>query len=221
MNLWSDGAEKKSTSAPIASMDLARSRAPIHDTMSIKTTLLGAAVLMGTFVSAARADDEPTRLTVAAGAAMSKTTWRGDGGAHTTFELGLEATPWLGFFFLSRLGYGLVDQRMLTYVSAGVRLSMEIVPDIRTFARVSFAHQHEETLHVVAQDPAGAFFGIGDGIRHRGGGELGVGMTFDLAENEDFLVYAAVEGNGMFFPDPRGPQVYAAISSALGFRYAL
>ncbi len=189
--------------------------------MSMLKSLLGAAVLTGMFAPSARADDEPTRLTVAAGAAMSKTTWRGDAGAHSTFELGLEATPWLGFFFLSRLGYGLIDQRMLTYVSAGVRLTMEPVPDIRTYARLSVAHQHEETLHVVAQDPGGALFGIGDGIRHRGGGELGLGVAFDLAESDGFGVFVSVEGNGMFFPDPRGPQLYAAFSSALGIRHAL
>ncbi|MEQ8273474.1 MAG: hypothetical protein RMA76_09005 [Deltaproteobacteria bacterium] len=189
--------------------------------MSITKTTLGVAVLMGLFVPSARAEDEPTRLTVAAGAAMSKTTWRGDAGAHSTFELGLDPMPWLGFFFLSRLGYGLVDQRMLTYVSVGARFSMELTPGVRAFTRLSLAHQHEETLHVVQESPAGALFGIGDGIRHRGGGELGLGLTFDIAENDGIGVYASVEGNGMFFPDPRGPTVYAAFSSALGLRYAL
>jgi hypothetical protein len=190
--------------------------------MTATTRSLGGLVALCLLApTAAEAADLPTRLVVASGVNLSKTTWRGDAGAQSSLELALMPSTWIGFYFLGRLGAGIIDERLLTYVSAGARFSFTIVPNVDVVARIAISHQHEETLHVVAEDPAGAIFGIGDGIRHRGGGEAAAGMLFTLAEADDLQVFVSFEGSAVLFPDDRGPVFYGGIASALGLSYAL
>lgn len=169
---------------------------------------------------AVASEKEPTLLQVASGVNVSATSWRGDAGAQGSFEIGIQPT-WIGFYFLGRLGPAIVDERLLTYVSAGARFEFELMPDVDLLGRLAVSHQHEETLFVVQEDPAGALFGIGDGIRHRGGGEAALGMKLTVARDEDLAVFVSVEGSAVLFPDTRGPQIYAGLASALGLAYAL
>ncbi len=169
----------------------------------------------------AYADGDPTKLVVAGGVSVSKSDWRRDAGAQTSLELGLQTTRWLSFHFLGRLGYGTIDERLMTYVSIGAKAGFDVAPGVWTYGRLSLSHQHEETLLVVEEDPVGALFGIGDGIRHRGGGEVGVGAMFDLVRVDDTEVFVSAEVSAVIFPDSRGPHIYAGLSTALGLRYAL
>lgn len=161
-------------------------------------------------------------LHLLAGLSGGRTEWRGDVAAMGVAKAGLDVDEWLGFYFLGRLGYAGVDQRMLTYVSAGVQLwPVGELGGVRPFGRLSIAHQHEESLSVVANDPFGAIFGIGDGIRHRGGleGALGVDVPLDSFEGTD--VFASFELSTIWFYDPRGPHWYVTGGAGLGLRYDL
>ena len=50
----------------------------------------------------------------------------------------------------------------------------------RPYVRASLLHPHEGSLSVVAKDYLRAAFGVGDGIRHRAGGEVAVGVDVPL-----------------------------------------
>lgn len=190
--------------------------------MKTTASVLGVMALVGSMYPArASCEEDSTRLVVALGANASKSTWRGDAGAQGALEIGVAPMDWLAIYFLGRLGYGVVDERLMTYISLGAKLGYELVPDVRAYTRVALAHQHEEPIQIARDDLAGAVLGTADGIRHRGGGELAVGVAFTIAETKDFDVFVAVEANGVFFPDDGGPQVYAGLSSALGFDYGL
>ena len=69
-------------------------------------------------------------------------------------------------------------------------------------------------------DPAGALFGVGDGIRHRAGGDFAVGFDLPLHHGPALDVYATVEAVADWFPDPRGPSLYALGSAALGVSHS-
>lgn len=151
-----------------------------------------------------------------------KTEWRGDIGAASFLKLGLRPTPWIALCFLGRLGYGTVDQRMLTFVSIGAQVwPLGSVGGVEPYARFFLAHQHEETLSVVRSDPFGALFGIGDGIRHRGGLEGALGLDIPIHAEDGFEVFASIEGSTVWFYDPRGPTWYVSGSGGLGFNYDL
>lgn len=146
--------------------------------------------------------------------------WRGDGAGFGSLQLGYRFKDIVAPYFLARIGYGAVDQRMLTFLSLGLQAWARI-GQVRPFARLGLVHQHEETMSSVADEPFGAIFGVGDGIRHRAGldGGLGVDIPFQKAKAWEF--HARVEALLTGFPDPRGPSLYAGASLGLGFNYAL
>ena len=61
-----------------------------------------------------------------------------------------------------------IDDRVLTYLSLGSTLYGHI-GIARPYVRLALVHQHEEPTSAYRDDPFGAMFGVGDGIRHRGG----------------------------------------------------
>lgn len=92
---------------------------------------------------------------------------------------------------------------------------------LRPYARMSIAHQHEESLSVVGDDAFGALFGIGDGIRHRGGLEWGVGLDWPVSIVESWSTFVAVEGITGWFYDDRGPHWSVGASVGLGLSFEL
>ncbi|MEP7122782.1 MAG: hypothetical protein ABJE95_17790 [Byssovorax sp.] len=146
--------------------------------------------------------------------------WRSDGAGFGSMQLGYRFKDIIAPYFLARIGYGAVDQRMLTFLSIGLQAWARI-GKVRPFARFGLVHQHEETMSSVANEPFGAVFGVGDGIRHRAGldGGLGVDIPFHKAKAWEF--HARVEALLTGFPDPRGPSIYAGASLGLGFNYTL
>jgi hypothetical protein len=158
---------------------------------------------------------------VVAGVTGSLTEWRGDVGGLSSFKLGIKANDYFAIYLLSRLGLGAVDSRMLTLVSAGVQVwPFGDLGGVAPFARLSICHQHEETLSVVGNDPFGAIFGIGDGIRHRGGFEGALGLDIPFIANGDFEVFGSLEASTIWFYDPRGPNWYWNGGAGLGMNYA-
>jgi hypothetical protein len=175
--------------------------------------LLGASLL--TTVEA-RAGD--FRLEV--GSTAAGTEWRGDVAGYGSLKLGYRFIDLIGLYVQGQEGYAIVDQRMLTLVSIGGQVWGRIGPT-RPYGRLGFLHQHEESLSVVVDDVGGAIFGVGDGIRHRFGGEVGVGLDVPFFEREKVVLYAAIEGSAKIFPDELGPKVYAGGGVSFGSSFLI
>lgn len=146
--------------------------------------------------------------------------WRNDGAGFGSLQLGYRFKDIVAPYFLARVGYGAVDQRMVTFLSIGLQAWARI-GKVRPFARFGLVHQHEETMSSVADEPFGALFGVGDGIRHRAGLDGGLGVDIPFHEAKAWELHARVEALVTGFPDPRGPSIYAGAGLGLGFNYAL
>lgn len=163
----------------------------------------------------------PVQLQVESSLSVAKSEWRGDVGGLSALKIGLTPNEWLGIYFLGRLGLASVDDRMLTLVTFGAQVWPFGRGDVAPYLRLAIAHQHEETLSVVADEPFGAVFGIGDGIRHRGGFEGGLGIDLSIWRGEGFSAYGTLSAQLAWFYDPRGPHVYAGGGAGLGLAYYL
>ncbi|MBI2375068.1 MAG: hypothetical protein HYV07_13815 [Deltaproteobacteria bacterium] len=163
-----------------------------------------------------------TELEILAAAGGGKTEWRSDVAASGTLEGGLTIGDHFAVIALSRLGYGTVDQRLLTLVSIGARYwTSEPSALLRPCLRFSLAHQHEESVSVIEGDPFAALFGIGDAIRHRGGFELGAGLDYALGSLGSTPLALASEVSTTWFYDDRGPHWFVAASVGLRARFML
>jgi hypothetical protein len=170
--------------------------------------------------SAARAGDDH-HLRFGGGASASATTWRGDAAGYTGLNLGFRFVDLIGPVGSFQVGYGVVDDRMLTLLTLGAQVWLPELGPVRPYGRLAFLHQHEESLAVVADDFGSALFGIGDGIRHRAGGELGIGADMGLWEDDDWQLYGALDGSFKLFPDDLGPMLYGGAGLNLGMSYTL
>jgi hypothetical protein len=153
------------------------------------------------------------------GAQAGSSTWPGDPVALTTLKLAWRFQDVIAPFFMGRLGYGHVNDRSLLTLAIGAQLWGRIGP-VRPYLRAAIQHQHEESLAAVRNEPFGALFGIGDGIRHRAGGDFAAGVDLPLHHGPQLHVYATVEAVADWFPDPRGPSLYALGSAALGVSHS-
>ncbi len=169
---------------------------------------------------AGAAGAEGVEAQVAMGPSVQASTWRGDRSLSASLKLGLRIRKILALDALTRLGYGQVDDRMLTYLSLGGTLYGKI-GRAQPWIRAALVHQHEESRAAIAEQPVGAIFGVGDGIRHRGGGSLAIGLDLPFARvgRTEWVLGADVQG--IWFPDPRGPQLYAGGGGWLGANFDL
>lgn len=184
------------------------------------TIWMGAAVAAAV-LCASPAPAQATDFRLEVGTMVHGTTWRGDVAGYGHLKLGFRFFDIFAPYAQGQLGYGRVDDRLLTAVALGVQLWTPPLGPVRLHGRIAFVHQHEESLSVVAGDYVSALFGIGDGIRHRAGGEVGLGLDWPLWARDDFELFGAVEATGKLFPDDLGPLVYAGGGLNLGFHYAL
>jgi hypothetical protein len=159
-------------------------------------------------------------IQVATGPGAAASTWRGDGSFSQGLRLGYRFADLVAIDSVSRLGYGTVDDRVITYFSLGGTLYGRI-GKVRPYIRLAFVHQHEEPLPGYREDPFGAFFGVGDGIRHRGGFGSSLGVDVPVHKGKSTELVLGVDATGSFFPDPRGPQVYAGGSLWLGLNFGI
>ncbi len=179
--------------------------------------LMASAALVVTLTAADAAAHD---FRLEAGMSGFGTEWRGDGGGYGSLALAVRFADVAGVYLQGNEGYGAVDQRLLTLLSIGGQAWLDF-GRFRPHARLGFTHQHEESLSVVANDFGSAIFGIGDGIRHRAGGEVGLGLDIGFWESGDNSFYATVNGSARFFPDDLGPKVYAGGGLSVGFNYIL
>lgn len=148
-----------------------------------------------------------TALQVAMGPTGGASTWRGDPSAGGAFRLGLLVLGAFAPDVITRLSYSNVDDRMLTYLSLGVTgyVPLRVV---RPYARLAFAHQHEESRAALEDHMGQSLLGVGHGVRHRGGfaGALGLEAPVGRQGRSHFTLGGDVTAT--HFPDPRGPSTY-------------
>jgi hypothetical protein len=159
-------------------------------------------------------------LQLALGLGGEASSWHGDGAGFGSVKIGYRFADIVAPYFLLRVGYANTDQRMLTLLSLGVQLWGRIGP-VRPYLRFGLVHQHEETMASVANAPFGTLFGVGDGIRHRGGLDGALGADIPFAKHKTWQFHAMIEGILTGFPDDKGPVLYGGAAAGIGVNYAL
>lgn len=181
---------------------------------------LGAAIVTFGVLTFSPGDARAGEIQLASGPGVYASSWRGDGSFSQGLRLGYRFADLVAIDLLGRLGYGTVDERMITYVSLGGTIYGRL-GRVRPYARLAFVHQHEEPLPGVAEDPFGAIFGVGDGIRHRGGFGTSLGLDVPVAKSGKTELTLGFDVSGSYFPDPRGPQLYGGGSLWLGLNFGI
>ena len=145
--------------------------------------------------------------------------WHGDGVVPgVTLRGAYRFGDWIGPVFVGREAYGKVDERLLTLISLGVQAWWPHI-NPRPFARLSWVHQHEEYVRYAEQKPFGVLFGVGNGIRHRGGAEAAIGADYAFAHTGKFEWFASGElyADWLFASEAPGPAYYPGGGLLIGF----
>ncbi len=159
-------------------------------------------------------------IQLATGPGAYASTWRGDATFGQALRVGYRFGDLVAIDTVSRLGYGAVDQRVITYLSLGATLYGRL-GKIRPYGRFAFVHQHEEPLPAFRHDAFGAVFGVGDGIRHRGGFGWSLGVDVPAYKAKSTELVLGVDSSVAYFPDPRGPKLYAGGSLWIGLNFGI
>ncbi len=157
---------------------------------------------------------------LASGPGVYGSSWRGDSTFGQALRVGYRFADVFAIDTVGRLGYGSVDDRVITYLSLGGTLYGRIWK-LRPYVRLAFVHQHEESTPGVRDDPFGAVFGVGDGIRHRGGFGSSLGIDLPVVRKGQTEMTLGIDTSGVWFPDPRGPTLYAGGSLWLGVNFGI
>lgn len=183
------------------------------------TNTVGALVLAVALGAAGRA--EAGELQVDAAANLRTSTWRGDFGGGLQVRLGYRFAEIIALDTVIWEELSSVDTRLNTGLTLGATGFLRLEP-LRLSLRAYFVHQHEEAMVSVAENPFGALFGIGAGIRHRagGGGTLGVEIPIDRSDNMEIVIVASTNFT-VLAEDILGPQAYFGISGGIGFNYIM
>lgn len=148
--------------------------------------------------------------------------WSGDGAIPSAqLRLAYRFPFGVGPVFVGREGYAKVDQRLLTLVSIGAQGWLEL-ESVKPYARVAWAHQHEESWAFAKEEPFGVLFGVGRGIRHRGGLDFGVGADVPVARSGSvrWLVFGEAWLDWLFASESPGPEYYAGGSIGVGLDWS-
>lgn len=161
------------------------------------------------------------QLLISIGLAAGGTTWRGDPLGVGSLTLGLRLYRSIALLVQGRLGYGRVDQRQLTAILVGLAGGGYLTP--RSYGRlsVSFVHQHEESIAAVAEQPGGALLGIGTGIRHRAGVQVGLGCDFVAYRQPNYELTVGPEAAVSYLTYSTGPSIYGFVGIAAGGAFRL
>jgi hypothetical protein len=178
--------------------------------------LFAGAIVAGIATPAAVAAGE---FDLAGGLGATTSAWDGDTGTGTSLKLGyfFDRVPWLAPIFLARFEVVPVDDRVVHYFSFGAEARQTLGP-LRGYLRAGLVHAHEESRSAFWDQFFQSIFGVGDGLRHRGGVNLGIGVEIPVRRYERGDIYVALDVGGTTFADDRGPSWYVSASGALGFR---
>lgn len=163
---------------------------------------------------------EAGEIQLASGPGVYGSSWRGDSSFGQALRVGYRFGDLVAIDSVGRLGYGTVDERVITYLSLGGTLYGRI-GRVRPYVRLAFVHQHEEPLPGVREDPFGTVFGVGDGIRHRGGFGSSLGLDLPVYKGKSTELVVGIDTSGVWFPDPRGPKLYAGGALWLGLNFGI
>lgn len=149
--------------------------------------------------------------------AFKKSTWAGDSGGGAQLRIGFRFIRWLAL----DVGVGeelhAVDLRLITALSIGLTGNFSL-GRTRPLLRLYFVHQHEEGLVSVKQSPFTTLIGIGDGIRHRAGAGLDLGVEVLLLSRPKWQLFIAPALTATIIPDTElGPAAYVGLHIGLGF----
>jgi hypothetical protein len=155
------------------------------------------------------------------GAAVRKSTWRGDWGGGTQLGAGYRFARIVAVDFVFWEEFATVDKRLNTGITAGVTGTIPL-PKWRPTLRVYFIHQHEEGLVSVYDHPLGTIGGIGPGIRHRIGLGTRLGLEIPLAKKKHVEWMALTGLDVTWFPDASlGASAYFGVMGGIGLNYSL
>lgn len=175
------------------------------------------AALLGALARQAAAGE----IDLALGLDAADSDWDDDRLSYGSFKAGYRfaGLPWFQLTYIGKLGYGSVDERMLTYLSFGPEVRPAFSDVVRPYVRGTAVHQHEENVDAAQEQPYQALVGVGDGIRHRAGvaGAAGVEIPFAPHLVGDF--YASLDLSATYFPDDRGPHRYLTAGASLGVNW--
>ena len=181
--------------------------------------VLAASLTLGAVLAPREASAGEIQLAGGPGAYASS--WRGDGTFGQALKVGYRFGDLVAIDTIGRLGYGTVDDRVITYLSLGGTLYGRLGP-LRPYVRLAFVHQHEEPTPGVREDPYGTIFGVGNGIRHRAGFGSSLGVDYPIQKTKSGTeVTLGIDTSGAWFPDPRGPKIYAGGALWLGLNFGL
>lgn len=164
----------------------------------------------------------PPRIELQAGIDLlgGGSNWRGDGVGYAGVTVALRFFRAIALYGQARLGYGGVDQRLLTPLSVGLQGGYPIVTGGRSrawpYARLGFVHQHEEPLPAVAENIGGAILGIGAGIRHRAGLQAGLGCDIVLLSGKRGELVLGPEVGLFYLGYSSGPDLYGFAGLQVG-----
>jgi len=160
-------------------------------------------------------------IQVALGAGGGASTWSADPIGHTMATFGYRFRDLASLNLTARLGYGGVDERLITELSGGGTLYGRL-GITRPNLRLALVHQHEEPWPSIEADPVGSSFGVGDGIRHRYGAlaQAGIDIPFAVTNGRAEWILGASVASSVFVDD-RGPRSYVYGGLSLGVNYDL
>lgn len=141
--------------------------------------------------------------------------WSGDLVSYGALKLGMRLFGVVTPFVQGRLGYGIVDQRSLILLSIGVQGGYLLGERYYPRALVAFIHQHEESIAAVADHPIDASLGIGGGIRHRAGVQMGIGLDIIVYRAPRYDITVGPEATAAYLTYSSGPSWYG-VASAVG-----
>ena len=152
--------------------------------------------------------------------AGGSSTWAGDPVALSEMRLGFRFMETGALYVQSALGYAPVNSRELVQVAIGAQVWLRVW-HARPYLRIGAIHQHEESTAAWKTDFAESLFGVGNGIRHRAGGEGALGLDVPFYRGEKVEVVGTIEASSPWFPDEKGPHFYFLGGLGLGIHYAL
>jgi hypothetical protein len=184
-----------------------------------KLPLLTMIAALATPAFAQTAEDQSS-IQVLFAATGAKTERGSDAAALSALKVGYRPNPWLEFHLFNRFGYGAENKRLLTFISLGTQLTMDLGA-VNPYFRFALAHQHEERASTFGNNPIGSILGFSAGIHHRGGLEGALGIELPLTPIGELQAFAAIEASTIYFLDSNGPRLYAGGTAGLGINYSL
>ena len=123
--------------------------------------------------------------------------------------------------FVSKLGYGTVDERVLEYLDLGARFWRRL-GRTSLYIRPGLVHQHEIPRESIEAGRFSTAIGVGDGIRHRAGVSAGGGVLVDLLPHKHGTFFAVAHvSTAYMFENEKGPSAYWGAGLGIGFTYEL